>query len=140
MAYDAPKTYEQIFASIDRSQVVLVSGEQDNTYVPGGTDEPPVDGWDGLRASGTVAEDEEQRWETPTLPAGAYEFRITGSGDSDLYVRIGSAPTVGDYDCRPYRTGSDEVCTVQLPAPAAVHVMVRGWAASSSFELTGEAR
>lgn len=138
MAYDAPKTYEQIFRDIDRSQVVLVSGEQDNTYVPGGGgDEPPVDAWDGLAASGAIAKNEEQRWSTPTLPAGAYEFVMSGTGDADLYVRIGAAPTEAQFDCRPYRTGSDETCTVQLPAPAQIHVMVRGWAQSSTFELVG---
>jgi hypothetical protein len=33
-AYDAPKTYDQIFANIDPSEVVLVTGEEDNTYHP----------------------------------------------------------------------------------------------------------
>jgi hypothetical protein len=40
----APKTYEQIFENISSSQVVLVSGEEDNVYVPGyvdqGNDDP----------------------------------------------------------------------------------------------------
>jgi hypothetical protein len=37
MAVDAPLTYEQIFADIDSSQVVLVTGEEDNVYHPGFT-------------------------------------------------------------------------------------------------------
>jgi hypothetical protein len=35
LSVDAPMTYEQIFTHIDRSEVVLVSGEQDNVFVPG---------------------------------------------------------------------------------------------------------
>jgi len=136
LAFDAPRTYEQIFADIDRSEVVLVSGEQDNEFVPGGG-EPPVETWDGLTGSGTVAKDEEARWQTPQLPAGRYVFEITGTGDADLYTRIGDAPTTSLYDCRPFKTGSDETCEVELTAPATVHVMVRGWAASSTYDLVG---
>src|SRR5690606_6008874 len=53
MQHDAPVTYEQMFRNIDAAEVVLVSGEQDNTFVPGGGDEP-VDGWDGLAEAGAV--------------------------------------------------------------------------------------
>jgi hypothetical protein len=138
--FENPKTYEQIFTGVDSSQVVLVSGEQDNEFVPGGGgDDPVVDEWEGLSASGTVARDEEQRWETPRLPAGRYRFDITGTNDADLYVRVGAAPTEQQYDCRPFKTGSRETCEVDLPAPAVLHVMVRGWASQSGFELTGAA-
>ena len=36
LSYDNPMTYEEIFANFNRSQVVLVSGEQDNTFTPDG--------------------------------------------------------------------------------------------------------
>ena len=135
--YDEPQTYEQIFRNIDRSQVVLVSGEEDNVYVPGGGGGEVVDGWPGLDESGTVARNVERRFETPTLPAGTYAFELTGTQDADLYVRIGNAPTTSLFDCRPYKTGSNERCQVSLDAPNTVHVMVRGWAASSDWELVG---
>jgi hypothetical protein len=35
MDHAAPKTYEQIFESVDNSQIILVTGEEDNTYTPG---------------------------------------------------------------------------------------------------------
>jgi hypothetical protein len=38
MAYDAPKAYDTILEDVPPSQVVLVSGEQDNVYVPEGTE------------------------------------------------------------------------------------------------------
>lgn len=139
MSYDDPKTYEQIFKSVDRSQVVIVSGEQDNEYFPGwpGGGEDPVDTWEGLEGSGTVAAGAEDRYETPVLPAGSYEFAMTGDNDADLFVRIGAAPTKESWDCRPFKSGSNETCVVELTAPTAVHVMVRGWADSSSYALTG---
>ncbi len=34
LSYDKPLTYEQILSNIDTAQVVLVSGEQDNTFKP----------------------------------------------------------------------------------------------------------
>ena len=98
---------------------------------------PAPGGWTGLNESGTVAKNEEKRFETPELPAGSYTFAITGSGDADVYVKRGTAPTTASYDCRPYKNGSAETCAVTLEAPAKVHVMVRGYAASSAFTLTG---
>jgi hypothetical protein len=140
LAYDAPKTYEKIFSDISSSQVVLVSGEEDNTYVPGGDDpdDPPPVTWAGMSESGTVAKGEEQRHQTVTLAKGKYLFTLSGDNDADLYVRVGTAPTRSLYDCRPYKSGSSESCLVDLPAAAKIHVLVRGWAASSSFQLSGK--
>jgi leucyl aminopeptidase len=139
LAHDAPKTYEQIFAKISSSQVVLVSGEEDNVYVPGhddDDDDDPVE-WNGMSESGTVARDQEIRFQTPTVAAGKYVFELTGDNDADLYVRIGTAPTTQLYDCRPYKTGSNETCVVELNSNAPIFVMVRGWDDSSNFQLTG---
>lgn len=137
LRYDDPQTYEQIMANIDSDEVVLVSGEQDNTFVPGRSGGEGEGNWDGLEASGTIKRNEERRFETPTLAAGRYVFEMTGTADADLYVRTGAAPTQQSFECRPFKTGSNEACTLTLNTPAAVHVMVRGWAASSSFELVG---
>ncbi|HLU66973.1 MAG TPA: PPC domain-containing protein, partial [Kofleriaceae bacterium] len=138
MQPEQPITYEKIFTSIDRSQVVLVSGEQDNEFVPGGGGGGEgEENWGGLERAGIVARNQEIRAATPVLAPGTYRFEIEGTSDADLYVRVGEEPTVSLYDCRPYRAGSSEVCEVDLGAPAVIHVMVRGWASSSSFTLTG---
>jgi hypothetical protein len=137
MKLDDPQTYEQIFRNVDRSQVVLVSGEQDNVFQPGGVVEPPAPTWGGLADAGTIARNAEKRFETPTLPTGSYLFTMTGTSDADLYVRTATAPTTTSFDCRPFKTGSNETCRVTLTAPAKLHVMVRGWAASSTYDLTG---
>ena len=136
MAYDSPKTYEQIFTSIDSSQLVMVTGEQDNTFTPGGGGTPQP--WAGLTDHATVKKAESKKYATPTLAAGSYTFAIKGSGDADLYVRIGSEPTTTSYDCRPYKTGSSESCTVSLAQPAKINVMVRGYGTSSTYDLTGK--
>jgi len=147
MAFDDPQTYEQMFLGIDSDEVVLVSGEQDNVYVPGfgeGGDDDDRSGdgeenWTGLEAEGTVVADQEHRFTTPVLAPGRYEFEMVGSGDADIYVRSGLAPTTSTFECRPFRSGSDETCVVDLATPAEIHVMVRGWAASSDYLLFGAA-
>jgi hypothetical protein len=136
MSYSAPKTYEQIFAGVDRSQVVLVTGEQDNVYVPGGGGQPQA--WAGISAQGAVKKGEIKKFPTPTLDAGTYTFTMTGTNDADLYVRIGSEPTASTYDCRPYKSGSNETCEVSLPRAAKIYVQVRGFATTSNFELVGK--
>jgi hypothetical protein len=133
-----PQTYEQIFRSISSSQVVLVSGEQDNTYIPGGGGGGGGDGsWAGMHEAGTIRKSESENFQTPTLAAGTYKFELTGTNDADLYVRIGRAPTTTSFDCRPYKNGSNETCTVTLPAASSIYVMVRGWAQSSDWDLVG---
>jgi leucyl aminopeptidase len=75
---------------------------------------------------------------TPVVAAGTYKFDMTGTGDADLYVRIGKAPTTATYDCRPYKTGTNESCSVTLAQPSTINVMIRGYASSdSTWELKG---
>jgi hypothetical protein len=58
---------------------------------------------------------------------------LDGDGDADLYVRKGSAPTAASYDCRPYRDGTAEQCSVV--GPGKIFVAVNGYATSSNFNL-----
>jgi hypothetical protein len=140
LSYDEPRTYEQILAGFTSRQVALVSGEEDNVYHPGydpdGGGDPDPEPWQGLDESGSVTRHEEVRFETPELPEGRYVFEMTGTGDADLYVRLGTAPDLYTYDCRPYAGSSNETCVADLPSPAVVHVMVRGYR-DATFQLTG---
>lgn len=77
---------------------------------------------------------------TMDVPSGAsnLKFVITGgSGDADLYVKFGTAPTTSTYDCRPYLSGNEETCTFSTPQVGTYHVMVRGYSAFSGVTLTG---
>ncbi len=139
LSYESPLTYEQIFRRIDASEVVLVSGEQDNDYFPGwpgDNTDPPSGEWAGLNESGSLARNAITHFETPVLPAGRYSFVMSGEGDADLYVRVGEAPDMDVYDCRPYSNASDETCEVELNGSATIHLMVHGFS-PSNFELTG---
>ncbi len=133
--WDASTVYR---TDLFRDQVVLVSGEQDNTFTPGGggTAQP----WNGLNETGSVRKSEVKKYSTTTLAAGTYTFAMTGTGgDADLYVKIGREPTTTSYDCRPYKTGSNETCQLTLAQSASVFVHVRGYStATASFKLVGK--
>ena len=73
-------------------------------------------------------------------PAGAsnLQFQISGgTGDADLYVRFGAAPTTLVYDCRPYSSDSTETCTIATPQAGTYYVMLQGYAAFSGITLRG---
>ncbi len=77
---------------------------------------------------------------TMTVPSGASDlaFQITGgSGDADMYVKFGSAPTTSSYDCRPYRNGNEETCSFASPQAGTWYVMLRGYTSYSGVTLTG---
>jgi serine protease len=62
----------------------------------------------------------------------------TGSGDADLYVRSGSAPTDTVYTCRPYLSGNNEACTISAPAAGTWHVRVKAYSTFSGLTLTAQ--
>lgn len=75
-----------------------------------------------------------------TVPSGASNLEIKisgGSGDADLYVKRGSAPTTSSYDYRPYLNGNNETVTVSSPAGGDWYIMVRAYATFSGVTLTG---
>ena len=68
------------------------------------------------------------------VPAGDGPLEVLlfgGEGDADLYVKRGSAPTLSDYDCRPYLVGNLEQCLLEGGEGGEIHVMVHGYAAFS---------
>ena len=145
LSYKAPQTYDQIFANIDRSEVVLVTGEEDNVFKPGmpiGSGGGGGGGGGGGAAftpfeeSGKLAKGIEKA-SSFDVPAGTYTVEMTGDGDADLYVKKGTAPTQGSYDCRPYANGSKEKCSVTFQEAGKLNVMVRGYAASSNYTMKG---
>ncbi|MCW4454091.1 S8 family serine peptidase [Flavobacterium sp. MXW15] len=72
------------------------------------------------------------------VPAGASQLVVQisgGSGDADLYVRHGSAPTDTVYNCRPYQSGNNETCTINAPASGTWHIRVKAYSAFSGVSL-----
>lgn len=135
MKVDDPQTYEQIMHGVDSSQLNMVTGEHDNVFTPGGGGTPEP--WAGLNEQGSVGSNDTKAYTTPVLEPGEYQFQMTGTGDADLYVKVGREPTLQSYDCRPYKTGSNETCKVTLAQPTTIGVMVHGYAQSSTFTLVG---
>ncbi|MEN5038888.1 S8 family peptidase [Stenotrophomonas sp. TWI1149] len=78
---------------------------------------------------------------TVTVPSGSSQLKVTiagGSGDADLYVRSGSAPTDTVYTCRPYLSGNNETCTISAPAAGTWHVRVKAYSTFSGVTLTAQ--
>jgi subtilase family serine protease len=81
----------------------------------------------------------QQNW-TMVVPSGATGLTFTlsgGTGDADLYVKFGSAPTLTSYDCRPYVAGNNETCTISNVQAGTYYVMVNTYAAYSGVTLKG---
>jgi len=83
----------------------------------------------------------QQNW-TMVVPAGATNLVFSmsgGTGDADLYVKFGSAPTTatGGFDCRPFVTGNNETCTISNVQAGTYFVMVNAFSAYSGATLKG---
>ncbi|MCO7223878.1 M4 family metallopeptidase [Pleionea sp. CnH1-48] len=83
-------------------------------------------------------------WQHYTIQVGANFSELLaeisgGSGDADLYVRFGAQPTTSQYDCRPYRWGNAETCTINNPQAGTWHISVRAYSAFSGLTVHGKA-
>ncbi len=59
------------------------------------------------------------------------------TGDADLYVKLGSAPTTSSYNCRPYLGGSTESCTISNPAAGTWYACSYGYSAYTNVTMKG---
>jgi Zn-dependent metalloprotease len=78
---------------------------------------------------------------TLAVPAGSTNLKFTmsgGTGDADMYVKAGSAPTDTVYDCRPYTSGNAESCTIAAPVAGTYYVRLKAYAAFSGVSLLGD--
>lgn len=73
------------------------------------------------------------------VPIGASNLQIQisgGSGDADLYTRLGSEPTTSTYDCRPYNYGNNENCSYSTPEAGQWYIGIRAYNAYSGVSLS----
>jgi len=78
---------------------------------------------------------------TMVVPAGATNLTFTmsgGTGDADLYVKFGSAPTDSSYDCRPYKSGNAETCTFTAPSAGTYYVRLKAYSSFSGVSIVGD--
>ncbi len=77
---------------------------------------------------------------TMVVPAGASNLTFTtsgGTGDSDMYVKFGAAPTDTVYDCRPFTSGNGETCTFAAPSAGTYFVRLKAYATFAGLSLVG---
>jgi vibriolysin len=77
---------------------------------------------------------------TLSVPAGqsSLSFALSGgTGDGDMYVKFGAAPTTSVYDCRPYLSGNNETCNFTNPAAGTWYVKVNAYSDFSGASLKG---
>ncbi|MGX5201163.1 S8 family serine peptidase [Aliikangiella sp. IMCC44632] len=94
----------------------------------------------GVAKTGLAGSRGEQLAYTMQVPSGAsnLEFVISGgSGDADLYVQYGFAPTLSAYECRPWKNGNNETCTISNVQAGTYHIMLNGYSAFSNVSLVG---
>ncbi|WMS87853.1 pre-peptidase C-terminal domain-containing protein [Pleionea litopenaei] len=58
-----------------------------------------------------------------------------GTGDADLYIKFGTAPSSSDYDCRPYKNGNNEECSVSNIQSGRYYIMLQGYSDFSGVSL-----
>jgi hypothetical protein len=84
---------------------------------------------------GVVKKNEEQHFTFTATRDGEIDVQMTGSGDADVYLKVGSKPTKNSYDFRPYLDGSNESGKLKVKKGDVVYGMVRGYSASSEYDL-----
>ncbi len=76
---------------------------------------------------------------TVSIPAGTTSLVVNisgGTGDADLYVRAGAAPTTASWNCRPYLTGNTETCTINNPvAGTTYYIGVQAYSSYSGVNM-----
>ena len=115
------------------------------TSIGGGTTPPPTP-TTGVLVNGVAqsnisgAKDSKTYW-TMEVPSGATNLKFTtsgGTGDADLYAKLGSAPTSTDNACKSEAGGNIETCTPATATAGTWHVMLSGYDAYSGLTIKGE--
>jgi xanthomonalisin len=94
----------------------------------------------GVAVTGLAATTGNKLNYTMVVPAGATNLKFVtsgGTGDGDLYVKFGSAPTTSSYDCRSWASGNAETCNIATAQAGTYYVMINAYATFSGMSLTG---
>jgi Zn-dependent metalloprotease len=75
---------------------------------------------------------------TLVVPSGSTNLQVQmsgGTGDADLYVKLGATPTPTSYNCRPYLAGNTESCTFPTPVAGTYSIVLQGYSSYSGVTL-----
>jgi serine protease len=154
---DTPQTVEQCSISTAQTGTYYVRlygfGSYLNVYLVGSytaSSTPPPSGdcnstytlSNGVTKSGLSAG--ASYWScnyTLSVPASATSVTFTtsgGTGDADLFVRRGSAPTSALYDCKSGGGTNAETCTLTNLQAGTYYVRLYGYSAAASVSLVGQ--
>jgi len=93
----------------------------------------------GVGAAISGASGSSQIW-TLAVPAGSTGLKFVsagGTGDLDMYVKFGSAPTTTSYDCKSEGGTNAETCNIATAQAGTYQVLIKGYSAFSGATLTG---
>ncbi len=102
---------------------------------------PPTALTNGVAKTGLSGASGSQTHYYLDVPAGmAVTFTMSGgTGDADMYVKFGSQPSTSSYECRPYKAGNAETCTMAAKTTAGrYYVMLNGYSSYASVSLKGQ--
>jgi serine protease len=94
----------------------------------------------GVAKTGLSASSGQELTFTMEVPANATDLTFDmsgGTGDADLYVKFGSAPTSRSYDCRPYIGGNNESCPISTSQTGTYYVKAIAYSTFSGVSLIG---
>ena len=117
-----------------------LSNNCDGTTGGGGTTPPAGELANGVAKTSLAGAKDEELSFTLVVPSGAtaLTFEMSGgTGDADIYVKFGSAPTATSYDCRPWKGGNTESCPISTAQAGTYYVKVIGFSAFTGVNLTG---
>jgi len=92
----------------------------------------------GVPVTGISGAKDSEKLYRINVPAGQTSLEIEisgGTGDADLYVKLGARPTITDYDYRPYLAGNDEKVSISDPAAGTYYIVIRGYADYANVTL-----
>ncbi|MFP2908821.1 M4 family metallopeptidase [Pyxidicoccus sp. 3LFB2] len=106
----------------------------------GGTVQPPTctvltNGVTVTGISGAAGSQKNYCIDVPAARASSFVLS-GGTGDADMYVRVGSAPTTTSYNCRPYLNGNNETCNIAAQSSnQRIYIMLNAYTTYSGTTL-----
>jgi len=76
---------------------------------------------------------------TTTKAQGLTFTSSGGTGNADLYVRYGTAPTTSTFDCSSTLAGNGESCSIPNAQPGTYYVLLQASSGFSNVSVTGSA-